>query len=67
MKFEDLAPEQKAKALECKTPEVLLAMAKEEGYSLTDEQLESMSGGWDSCDSYSDPCQTKGCVTNHWC
>lgn len=37
MEFHDLTPEQKAKALECKTSEELLALAKEEGYDLTDE------------------------------
>jgi len=45
-----------------------MALAKEEGYNLTDEQLEGISGGWScSCDDYTDPCQTKGCVTNYWC
>ena len=37
MRFEDLTPEQKAKALACQTPEELLALAKEEGYDITDE------------------------------
>ena len=37
-------------------------------FDLTDEQLDGISGGWScSCDSYEDPCQTKGCVTNYWC
>ena len=68
MKFEDLTPEQKAKALACKTPEELLALAKEEGYDLTDEQLQGISGGWScSYECSKDPCQTKGCVTNYWC
>ena len=67
MRYEDLSPEQLEKARACKTPEELLALAKEEGYNLTDEQLENISGGWDSCDSDYDPCQTKGCVTNYWC
>ena len=68
MRFEDLTPEQKAKALACKTSEELLVLAKTEGYDLTDEQIEGVSGGWScSCDGYIDPCQTKGCVTNYWC
>ena len=68
MNFEDLTPEQKAKALACKTPEELLALAKEEGYELTEEQIDGITGGWScSCDDYTDPCQTKGCVTNYWC
>ena len=33
----------------CKTPEDILALAAEEGYELSDEQIESISGGlsWD--------------------
>ena len=58
MNFEDLTEEQMAKARACKTPEDVLALAKEEGYELSDEELESVSGGWcfthcgkDSCGS----------------
>ena len=47
-----MTPEQKAKARECKTPEELLALAQEEGFSLTDEQLESISGGRNSCSNF---------------
>ena len=36
----------KAKLLGCETPEEVLALAQEEGYELTDEQLEGVSGGW---------------------
>ena len=46
MNFEDLTEEQKAKAQACKTPEDVLALAKEEGYELSDEELEAVSGGW---------------------
>ncbi len=68
MRYEDLSPEQLEKARACKTPEELLALAKEEGYDLTEEQLQGISGGWScSCDGYTDPCQTKGCVTIYWC
>ena len=45
MKFEDLTPEQQAKAKACKTPEDILALAKEEGFELSDEQLQEVSGG----------------------
>ena len=45
MTFEDLSPELKGKALACKTPEELLALAKTEGIDLTNDQLESISGG----------------------
>ncbi len=53
MEFKDLAPEQQEKARACNTPEELLALAKEEGIELTDEQLEAVAGGvgiWDFCD-----------------
>lgn len=49
MDFEDLTTQQKEKAIDCKTPEELIALAKEEGIELTDDQLESISGGWDIC------------------
>lgn len=45
MEFNDLTEEQKAKAREAKTPEEVLALAKEEGIDLSDEQLEAISGG----------------------
>ncbi|MBQ9042972.1 MAG: Nif11-like leader peptide family natural product precursor [Eggerthellaceae bacterium] len=45
MNFEDLTEEQKKKVRECKTPEGLLALAKEEGYELSDEELEAVAGG----------------------
>ena len=40
-----LTDEQIAKVKACKTQEELLALAKAEGIQLTDEQLESISGG----------------------
>ena len=46
MKFDDLTDEQKEKARACKTPEDNLALAKDEGYELSDEELEAVSGGW---------------------
>lgn len=53
MNFEDLTAEQKEKALACKTPEELLAFAREQGIEITDSQLESVSGGWGpDCDDY---------------
>lgn len=49
MNFEDLTPEQQEKAAACKTPEEFLALAREEGYELSDAELEAVSGGgiWD--------------------
>ena len=40
-----LTEEQIAKVKACKTTEEMLAVAKEEGIELTDEQLEAVSGG----------------------
>ncbi|MDO4532408.1 MAG: Nif11 family protein [Coriobacteriia bacterium] len=49
MEAKDLTPEQLEKLKTCKSPEDVLALAKEEGYELTDAQLEAVSGGesWD--------------------
>ena len=52
-RIKELSPEQRARAKQCKTPEELLALAKEEGYELTDDELEGISGGfWNDCDPY---------------
>ena len=46
-----LTDEQKKKVLAAKTPEELLAVAKETGYEMTQSQLDSISsGGWCSYD-----------------
>ena len=51
MRFEELTPEQQEKAKACKTPEDVLALAKAEGYELSDKELDDISGGlrWTSC------------------
>lgn len=41
----DINPELREKALACKTPEELLALAKKEGYKLSEEELVAVSGG----------------------
>ena len=48
MNLDDLSPEIKAKAMECKTPEDILKLAKESGYKLSDEELIAVNGGDDS-------------------
>lgn len=50
MDIKDLTEEQKAQALACKTPEEMLAFAKDMGYELSDEELEAVSGGEDTWD-----------------
>ena len=61
--FSKLTEEQKKKFENCKTPEELLALAKDEGFELTDDQLEALSGGgsiWGGCShsSCSGKCQS---------
>ena len=53
MNFEDLKnPELQEKLKAAKTPEDILELAREEGFELTDEQLDGVAGGgfWDPCD-----------------
>ena len=48
-----LTTEPRARATQCEAAEELLALAKEDGYELTDDELEGISGGfWDDCDPY---------------
>ena len=51
MDFKDLTPEQMEKAKACTTVDELVALAKNEGVELADEQLEAISGGgnWLGC------------------
>ena len=41
----NLTPEMREKVLACKTPEEILALAKEAGRELTEEELEAVAGG----------------------
>ena len=50
MEYSELTDEVKARLKGCETPEELLALAREEGYELSDEELESVSGGFWGCD-----------------
>ena len=57
MTYEDLSEELKKKVSECKSLEEVMALAKEEGYELTAEELEELSGGapYGPCSHYWDP------------
>lgn len=55
MEFNELPEELKTKALACKTPEEMLALAREAGYEISEEELEAVSGGiWSCSDDLSD-------------
>ena len=45
MRLEDLTPELQEKAAACETPEEIIALAREEGYELTEDELDQVSGG----------------------
>jgi len=55
MEFDELTAEQKERVKACKTTEELLALAKEDGVELTDEQIEGITGGW-GCRCVDDDC-----------
>ena len=46
MDIEKLNPAVKAKLKGCETPEEIRTLAQEEGYELSDSELEGISGGW---------------------
>ncbi len=50
MNVEGISPELKVKAMACKTPEELLALAAESGVELDDNQLTAISGGSWRCE-----------------
>ena len=59
MEFNELSDDLKAKAIACKTPEEMLALAQEEGYELSEEELDGIAGGgfW-GCSDY---CSGQAC------
>ena len=54
-----LDSELRAKVKACGTPEEILALAKEEGYALTDDDLDQISGGLWSDDPKCPRCGSK--------
>ena len=45
MEFDELSEDLKERAKACKTPEEVLALAKDEGIALSDEDLALVAGG----------------------
>ena len=64
MDFEELSPEVQEKAKACKTPEEMLKLAKEEGYELSEEELEAIDGGMEWCSTLDKPCEQ---YVRRWC
>ena len=68
MKLEDLSTDLQEKAKACNSPEELLALAKEEGFELSDEVLESISGGmtWSCLNDCGAFCDDDECPNHCW-
>ena len=60
MNYEELTQEQKAKARACASADELVALAKQEGIDLSDEQLQAISGG----SGWLSSCSTDSCSSN---
>ena len=58
MEFKDLSPEQRERVDACKNPQEILDLAKEEGYELSDAELDQVAGGWGT---YGTKCPECGC------
>jgi len=62
MNLEDLSPELQEKVKACTTPEELLALAKEQGHELSEEELDAIAGGR----KWGEPCEDWICgVVGH--
>ena len=64
MNFDELSPELQEKVKACKTPEEMLELAKKEGYELSDDELEAVSGGMEWCNAYDKPYEQ---YVRRWC
>ena len=67
MNYDELSPELKKKLQECKTPDDVLALAKEAGYELSEEELNAVNGGidtdWACFDVHTHPCDPVKCYS----
>jgi len=54
--FSANSPTSRKKALAAKSPEELLAVAKESGYEMTQSQLDAIAGGGFWCSDNPEPC-----------
>lgn len=61
MNYDDVTPELREKAKACQSPDELLALARKEGYELSEDELAAVAGGgtdWfyecmiDDCDNF---------------
>ena len=64
--FSALTDEQKRKVEAARTPEELLAIAKESGYELTKEELNKVSGGYPCQHCQYDKCPNKEVPSSSW-
>ena len=65
--FSALTDEQKRRVEAARTPEELLAIAKESGYELTTEELNKVSGGAAGCTfCMHEPCPKKEVESSSW-
>jgi hypothetical protein len=53
-----LTEEQQQKVKAAQSPEELLAVTKDIGYELSQDQLDAIAGGWNLCKIYYDPCRS---------
>ena len=57
MEYDELSPELRERVKACGTPEELLALAKDEGITLSDDEIDQIAGGrgkWahEECDDF---------------
>ena len=66
MRPEELSPELQEKVASCQTPDEVLAIAKEAGYTLTDDELDQVANGggaWNN--GTSSHCPKCGSTSHH--